>query len=76
MKKRLSHPIILTVYPISGHFKAKIMHKVGIDLKIISVGDLRASGIFGFLKNIFRVNGNPLIIPLEDDASGALTRFK
>jgi len=73
MSERLPHPMILTVYPISGQFKAKIINKVGNDLKIISVGDLRASGIFGFLKNIFLLNGNPLIIPLEDDASGALT---
>ena len=68
-----SNPVVLTVYAVSGLFKKKITNKFGKDIKILSVMDLRASGIFSFLKQLFMVKGDPLILPIEDDASAAIT---
>lgn len=72
MKNSFSKPLILTAYPLSAPFARELTTLFGERASTTTVAQLRETGGLGLLIELWRMRGDPIVLPIEEDNSAAL----
>ena len=68
----MRQPLILTAYPLSASFARLLTASFDNRGDVITVAQLREAGGVGLLRHLWRMKGDPLVLPIEEDNSAAL----
>jgi glycosyltransferase involved in cell wall biosynthesis len=68
----MSAALILTAYPLSANFEQAVQEMLGSGTSTITVAQLRSGGNVGFLRQLWSIHDNPIVLPVEEENSSAL----
>jgi len=64
--------VALVAYPLSGDYRKRLEAMFALPLTYLTVTDLRSKSIFRMFRHLRSLGADRLLIPLEDENSGAL----
>ena len=64
--------LILTAYPLSASFERRVQDRLGGNCETVTVAQLRSQGGLGLLRSLWRMRGDPIALPIEEENSAAL----
>lgn len=64
--------LLLSVYPLSGEYVNTLREKLGREFEQTTLADIRQHGGLRLVQTLIRLRPNKLLLPLEDENSGAL----